>query len=234
LLRRGELKDGLGGGCDGNAIFYLPRAQPQMVEAMWTNPTVMNDQQLETELSQVEAALSQLEANGGKVGELEARQFRLNAEIAFRRGKEANVADFPFNNDASQAERKRVIENDRKVSTFMAHAAANIDDDRGGRYAAVGSSPRVTGASPISYPQQPSPWHHDPVGLEPPLGFSVEDHDPVGEPHELARDAADTPSTAGEFGHHVADGEGAAATVCRQSISDSWLGNLRECLAHLV
>ena len=23
-------------------------------------------------------------------------------------------------------------------------------------------------------------------------------------------------------------------TVCRQSISDSWLGNLRECLAHLV
>jgi hypothetical protein len=22
--------------------------------------------------------------------------------------------------------------------------------------------------------------------------------------------------------------------VCRQSISDSWLGNLRECLAHLV
>jgi hypothetical protein len=25
-----------------------------------------------------------------------------------------------------------------------------------------------------------------------------------------------------------------ADTVCRQSISDSWLGNLRECLAHLV
>jgi hypothetical protein len=26
----------------------------------------------------------------------------------------------------------------------------------------------------------------------------------------------------------------AVARVCRQSISDSWLGNLRECLAHLV
>jgi hypothetical protein len=25
-----------------------------------------------------------------------------------------------------------------------------------------------------------------------------------------------------------------ARGVCRQSISDSWLGNLRECLAHLV
>src|SRR5215510_11812212 len=29
------------------------------------------------------------------------------------------------------------------------------------------------------------------------------------------------------FVHHLMD-------VCRQSISDSWLGNLRECLAHLV
>jgi len=28
--------------------------------------------------------------------------------------------------------------------------------------------------------------------------------------------------------------EGVKAGVCRQSISDSWLGNLRECLAHLV
>src|SRR5262249_48263567 len=26
----------------------------------------------------------------------------------------------------------------------------------------------------------------------------------------------------------------AAESVCRQTISDSWLGNLRECLAHLV
>jgi hypothetical protein len=185
-------------------------------EMMWPNPTRMTDSALEAELNQVAAKIADADANGWKVGELEARQFRLNAEIAFRRGKEANVADFPFNNDASQAERKRVIENDRKVSTFMAHAAANIDEDRGGRYAAVGSSPRVTGASPISYPQQPSnsPWRHDPVPMEEPLGFSVEDHDPVGEPHELARDAADTPSIAGEFGHHmdVADGEGAAAT----------------------
>jgi hypothetical protein len=48
-----------------------------MVETVWTNPTVMNDQQLETELSQVEATLSQLEASGGKVGELRARLWRL-------------------------------------------------------------------------------------------------------------------------------------------------------------
>ena len=31
----------------------------------------------------------------------------------------------------------------------------------------------------------------------------------------------------------LASGGGFKA-VCRQSISDSWLGNLRECLAHLV
>jgi hypothetical protein len=28
--------------------------------------------------------------------------------------------------------------------------------------------------------------------------------------------------------------KGQEVAVCRQSISDSWLGNLRECLAHLV
>jgi hypothetical protein len=32
-------------------------------------------------------------------------------------------------------------------------------------------------------------------------------------------------------GRHMPDVRG---SVCRQSISDSWLGNLRECLAHLV
>ena len=30
------------------------------------------------------------------------------------------------------------------------------------------------------------------------------------------------------------DGRCKMLVVCRQSISDSWLGNLRECLAHLV
>jgi len=32
----------------------------------------------------------------------------------------------------------------------------------------------------------------------------------------------------------VIAGRQVAVTVCRQSISDNWLGNLRECLAHLV
>jgi hypothetical protein len=38
----------------------------------------------------------------------------------------------------------------------------------------------------ISYPQQTagSPWKEEPIGQEPPLGYSVEDQEPVGELHE--------------------------------------------------
>jgi hypothetical protein len=103
------------------------------------------------------------------------------------------MAHFPYQNESSQSDRRKTLENDREVraSTYLQQAQANVDEDRGGRYAATGSSPRVTGASPISYPQQPSnsPWHHDPVGDEPPLGYSVEDHDAVGERHERAGSA---------------------------------------------
>ena len=42
--------------------------------------------------------------------------------------------------------------------------------------------------------------------------------------HEGLEPGAGSPLRA----HSALDG------VCRQSISDSWLGNLRECLAHLV
>jgi hypothetical protein len=65
--------------------------------------------------------------------------------------------------DISQAERRRVLANDRKVaeerrhSTFLDHARASADDDRGGRFALSGSSVTVIGASPShEYPQQPS------------------------------------------------------------------------------
>jgi hypothetical protein len=158
---------------------------------MWPDPTRMTDEALDAELTEIAAKIADADANGSKIGELQSRLFRLRAEMAFRRGKGDEMADFPFNNDASQAERKRVLENDRKVSSYMAHATANVDEDRGGRYAATGSSPTVTGATPISYPTQPShsPWHHDPISDEPPLGYSVEDHDAVGEQHERAGSA---------------------------------------------
>jgi hypothetical protein len=49
----------------------------------------------------------------------------------------------------------------------------------------------------------------------------------------LVHDAGKTyRSIMGQLG--IKDTHTSLATVCRQSISDIWLGNLRECLAHLV
>jgi hypothetical protein len=64
----------------------------------------------------------------------------------------------------------------------------SADDERGGRYAASGSKATVVGAAPISYPTQPStsPWHRDPVPDEGPLGYCVDEQEPVGELHEQA------------------------------------------------
>jgi hypothetical protein len=176
------------------------------------NPTLMDDDELADELAMAETMAKNLGANW----QAEARLFRLRSEMAFTRNKETDMADFPFTNDASQAERKMTLENDRKASSYMAHAAANAEEDRGGRYAASGSSPRVIGASPISYPTQPSTsfWSRDPVPDEPPLGYCVEDHDAVGELHEREASAApveatnrmDTAATAAPALSHVVTG----------------------------
>jgi hypothetical protein len=110
------------------------------------------------------------------------------------------MADFPFNNDASQAQRRKVLENDRKVSTYFQRAQADADLELGGRYAKV-TETTVTGATPGPiYPKQPpnSPWHHDPMPPEPPLGFSVNDLEPVGEPHERQAPAGDAASVASD------------------------------------
>jgi hypothetical protein len=89
--------------------------------------------------------------------------------------------------EISQAERRRVLANDRRVlATYHGVAQTSVDDDRGGRYAKV-TTTTVIGASPINYPRQPenSPANQAAlVGDEPPLGFSVNDMEPVGEIHE--------------------------------------------------
>jgi len=87
----------------------------------------------------------------------------------------------------NQAERRRVMIEERRLKTYHGHAQSSVDDERGGRFAFSGSSATVTGASPIAYPAQPagSPWASDPIGSEPPLGYSVETQETVGEPHEV-------------------------------------------------
>jgi hypothetical protein len=92
--------------------------------------------------------------------------------------------------EVTQQEKREVLRNDRRVreaSTYHAAAQSNIDDERGGRYAHLGSPTTVTGSAPTSvHPMQPenSPWHRDPVPDEPSLGFSVDAMEPVGEPFE--------------------------------------------------
>jgi hypothetical protein len=90
--------------------------------------------------------------------------------------------------EISQAERRRILIEERRLKTYQGHAINSAEDERGGRYAAAGNSITVTGASPISYPQQPpgSPWRCDPVPKEEPLGFNVNDQDAVGEKFEIA------------------------------------------------
>ena len=80
-----------------------------------------------------------------------------------------NVAD-----EISQAERRRIMADDRRAKTYFGQAQ-HADDDLGGRYAKVHST-TVVGSSPISYPAQPatSPWHHDACPPEPPLKILVE------------------------------------------------------------
>jgi hypothetical protein len=86
----------------------------------------------------------------------------------------------------SQAEKRRILAEERRLSTYRAHAEANADLELGGRFAKV-TTTTVTGASPISYPRQPadSPANQAAlVGDERPLGYSVNDQECVGEFHE--------------------------------------------------
>jgi len=88
--------------------------------------------------------------------------------------------------EPTQRNKLEALRNDLLLKRGVAAYADVVDlyDDTRphGRFA-VGARQPVT-----EYPRQPetSPWHHDPVGLEPPLGYSVETMEPVGEPHEVA------------------------------------------------
>ena len=94
--------------------------------------------------------------------------------------------------EISEAERRKIMESDRlarRASTYHALADAAANELSGGRYAQSANRQTVIGSSPISYPAQPenSPWAKDPMPQEPPLGWSVEDMEPTGEPFELER-----------------------------------------------
>ena len=97
------------------------------------------------------------------------------------------AADYPFNNSSSQREREQIIRAERRAQTKLGRQEAEYELERQGRFAKPNT---ISGTQPsVKYPQcwgrdAPPQWH-DPVGLEPPLGFSVEDHSAVGEHHEI-------------------------------------------------
>jgi hypothetical protein len=86
-----------------------------------------------------------------------------------------------FRNDTSQKERAEVLKNDRAVhkNTFLSHTHS----EEGGRFA---KPQNVIGSEPTAqYPMAAPNWSVDPVGPEPSLGFSVDQHEAVGEYGEV-------------------------------------------------
>jgi len=83
--------------------------------------------------------------------------------------------------DIPQSVRRRIMAEERRLKTYIGHAL-DAELEMGGRFAKVHTT-TVTGSSSISYPTQPthSPWHSP---EEPPVGFSVDAMEPVGEPFD--------------------------------------------------
>src|SRR6516162_1790948 len=105
----------------------------------------------------------------------------------------------------SQKEKRETLRNDRLVKeaderrrrTLHGHALDG-EPELGGRFSKV-STTTVVGTSPVSYPQQPegSPWRSDPCPIEPPLGYSVDEQEPVGEMFERASSVDGTSAVEG-------------------------------------
>ena len=98
----------------------------------------------------------------------------------------------PFSNPSSQSERQRILREERQrlrapPAPTTLRDLARVEEVLGaqGRFA---EGARVTGSDPAAqYPRLPdsSPWAMQ-NAVEPPLGYSVEEVEPVGEAHEVA------------------------------------------------
>jgi hypothetical protein len=74
-----------------------------------------------------------------------------------------------------EAERRRIL---REGTTFHQFGQSQAHDEAGGRYASI-SPISVVGADPtLKYPAAAA-HQADPVGIEPPLGYSVDQVEPI-------------------------------------------------------
>jgi hypothetical protein len=89
-----------------------------------------------------------------------------------------------------QQDRIDVQRNDADVrrqqqgSTLHAFAQADAAQPRG-RYASVDATQVIASEPLVKYPAASGPWQSDPVGQEPPLGYSVHDLEPSTVPHPV-------------------------------------------------
>jgi len=87
--------------------------------------------------------------------------------------------------EISQREKREVMFGD----SLSQRASAAAELEKVGRFAPVRPQ-LVVGADPgPQYPSAAYPFQCDPTGIEPPLGFSVDDQVPVGEPHDIEKAA---------------------------------------------
>lgn len=92
-------------------------------------------------------------------------------------------------------ERRALAGSTTDVTTY--HQLHNLDTSLGGRFSVGGE---VTGSSPITrYPAASAPWSGPQVGLEEPLGYSVEDQEPTGTFEEIQASRASGASRLSSF-----------------------------------
>jgi hypothetical protein len=100
--------------------------------------------------------------------------------------------------EPTMREKKEVLKNETAFSTYFSRAQAEIGDEMGGRFRQLAPAP-VAGVP--TYPQLPSgsPWAADPVPALEPLGYSINDLEAVGEPHELQQSVAELSGPSGDL-----------------------------------
>jgi hypothetical protein len=82
-------------------------------------------------------------------------------------------------------DRKKLVGSTTDFTTYHQLTSTEV----GGRFAIDSPRPSLTGeARDVRYPRLPSnsPWSHDPVGVEPPTNYRIDQLEPTGEFHELA------------------------------------------------
>jgi hypothetical protein len=95
--------------------------------------------------------------------------------------------DSQFQNSASQAERRRMLQLER-ASTLLEQAKISETLD------SVRMKSTVTGTAPtVDYPAGSGPWsgNYWQDGPEPPLGYAINEQEPVGTPAEVERSLED-------------------------------------------